>query len=127
MEAVTHLDTHVVVWLYAGRTDLLSARAREALEVDEIAISPMVLLELEYLREIGKTAESATVVLGELQQRLGLRVADAPFATVIACAVLQSWTRDPFDRVIVGQAEAEKVSLISRDQPIRDHFGRAIW
>lgn len=124
---MTHLDTHVVVWLYAGRTDLLSARARGALETDEIAISPMVLLELEYLREIDRTAESATIVLGELQQRLGLRVSDTPFATVISCALAQSWTRDPFDRVIVAQAEAEKVSLISRDQPIRDHFQRAVW
>ena len=52
-----HLDTHVVVWLYAGRTDLLSAAAVEAIEEHSMAISPIVLLELEYLHEIGRTTE----------------------------------------------------------------------
>jgi PIN domain nuclease of toxin-antitoxin system len=37
------------------------------------------------------------------------------------------WTRDPFDRVIIAQAEVESVSLLSRDQPMRDHFKRAVW
>jgi PIN domain nuclease of toxin-antitoxin system len=125
--AVIHLDTHVVVWLHAGREDLLSHRAREAIEAEEIAVSPMVLLELEYLREVGKTTEGAATVLGELQQQVGLRIAEAQFLAVISCAQRQSWTRDPFDRIIVAQAETEGCTLVTRDQSIRDHCSLAVW
>jgi len=31
---LTHLDTHVVCWLYEGRTELLSPAAKEAIERD---------------------------------------------------------------------------------------------
>ncbi|HPQ42427.1 MAG TPA: PIN domain-containing protein [bacterium] len=45
------LDTHVVVWLYEGRTELFTDAARNAIDANDLAISPMVLLELAYLEE----------------------------------------------------------------------------
>ena len=51
-----HLDTHVVVWLYLAEVERLPARAREAIEAEDLEISPMVLLELQSLREIGRLA-----------------------------------------------------------------------
>ena len=45
-----HLDTHVVCWLYAGRLELLSPAARGAIERATLAVSPMVGLELQYLK-----------------------------------------------------------------------------
>jgi hypothetical protein len=51
------LDTHVVVWLYAFGSKKLSEQACELLERSpKLLISPMVLLELEFLQEIGKLA-----------------------------------------------------------------------
>lgn len=126
-----HLDTHVVVWLYAGTTHLLSSRAREVLERElegeGVVVSPIVLLELEHLREIGKTSQSAAQVLGELQGELGLHVSRAPFASVVSHAARHSWTRDPFDRIIVGQAEADEALLLTRDESIRARFEGAVW
>ncbi|MSU25039.1 MAG: hypothetical protein EXS32_14625 [Opitutus sp.] len=48
-----YLDTHVVVWLSAGEVARLGARARVAIETQELRVSPMVLLELQYLRSRG--------------------------------------------------------------------------
>jgi PIN domain nuclease of toxin-antitoxin system len=51
-----YLDTHVILWLFARKGDGLSVRAMKLIESDtELTISPMVLLELEYLHEVGRT------------------------------------------------------------------------
>ena len=50
-----------------------------------------------------------------------------PFGQVIAAALDQSSTRDLFDRVIVAQARARRLPLLTRDQTIRDHYREAIW
>ncbi len=52
-----YLDTHVVVWLYAGLTARLRPAARDLLNTSDLAISPMVFLELQYLYETGRTTE----------------------------------------------------------------------
>jgi len=39
----------------------------------------------------------------------------------------QTWTRDPFDRLIVSQARLADVPLLTRDRTIHTHYPRAIW
>ena len=57
-----YLDTHVVVWLYAGDTERLSVHARQHIESNELLVSPIVLLELAYLKELGRiTVDSALI------------------------------------------------------------------
>lgn len=99
MEALIHLDTHVVAWLFAGETKLLSTRARDSIERCSPRISPMVVLEL----------------------------CDLPFPRVIAAARGVAWTRDPFDRVIVGQALAADRPLVTKDRGIRRRLAETVW
>lgn len=122
-----YLDTHVVAWLYAGATELLSGAARTAIETESLLVSPMVLLELEFLREIGRLGVGATSVLEELRGRIGLEICDLDFRRVAASAREVSWTRDPFDRVIVGQAIAAGRGLLTKDRSIRRRFRSATW
>lgn len=51
------LDTHVVAWLHAGLVERLPPHARELLEDEDLGMSQMVCLELEYLHEIGRLSE----------------------------------------------------------------------
>jgi len=125
--AVIYADTHVVAWLYAGRVDLIPLRARTLIEAGPVLISPMVALELEYLFETGRTTESARSVLQTLGRDLGLRLCDLPFPDVAGVALRQSWTRDPFDRIIVAQAALRRSPLITKDADIRANYGRALW
>jgi PIN domain nuclease of toxin-antitoxin system len=127
MAAVIYADTHVAAWLYAGRADLIPPRARALLEDHTILVSPMVVLELEYLFETGRTTEPARNVLQALSRDLGLRLCDLPFPDVAEAAVRQSWTRDPFDRLIVAQAALRRAPLVTRDADIRAHYDRALW
>lgn len=127
MAAVAYLDTHVVVWLYAGRLDLIPARARALIEDQPPLTSPIVALELEYLFETGRISEPARTLLQALGRDVGLRLCDLPFPDVATVALRQSWTRDPFDRIIVAQAALRRAPLITRDAAIRAHYARALW
>ncbi|HXI13022.1 MAG TPA: PIN domain-containing protein [Thermoanaerobaculia bacterium] len=122
-----HLDTHVVVWLYAGRVDLFPSRVRGVMEEDELAISPIVLLELQYLNEIRRIDADAATIVVSLERTIGLHTATAPFEDVVREACGSSWTRDPFDRLIVAQAGLEAARLLTKDASIRRHYKAAVW
>ena len=126
METLIHLDTHVVVWLYIGDRARLRPVWR-TLGKSEWAISPAVLLELQYLYEIGRVATPAAAVRQDLVERIGLRLADTSFPRVIEEALAQSWTRDPFDRLIVAQAIVEKRRLLTADENMQKHCRAAFW
>ncbi len=92
-----------------------------------MVISPMVLLELQYLHEIGRTTVAADVVVGDLHRRIGLRISQHPFAEVVAAALPAAWTRDPFDRLIAAQAEVERAVLLTADTRMLANVGCACW
>ena len=121
------LDTQCVVWLYARRLDQFSARACASLEVESLYYSPMVLVELDYLFEIGRITEHSETTLAYLSDRIGLQPDPASFLPIAERAAGFTWTRDPFDRIIVAQADLRNADLLTRDRSILDHFPRAVW
>jgi len=126
---VTHLDTHVVVWLAGGEAGRLSEKARFLLSSGPIRVSPMVELELSLLHEIGRITAGAAEILAELRRSLGLEVDTASFAAGVALAATArySFIRDPFDRVIAAHADAAGASLLTRDRVLRAHLDFAVW
>lgn len=127
MDGLTHLDTQVIVWLYIPRLDLLSARARVEIDEGDLAVSPMAVLELTYWNEVGRLAARGSDIFNSLREQVGLRVDETPFARIIDEAHAQTWTRDPFDRVIAAHALAAGASLVSADATLRGHVRRAVW
>lgn len=122
-----HLDTHVVVWLYAGHVERFPESVRRLLDDDPLAVSPAVLLELQYLYEVGRVSEPASAVWDDLMVRLGLRLAEADFDSVVFAALPLGWTRDPFDRLIVAHALADDARLLTADRTILEHTPAAFW
>jgi len=126
--SVAYLDTHVVLWLFARAGEGLSPAARRSIEdAVELRISPMVLLELDLLCEIGRTRVGAATIHPYLQERIGLIVCDRRFAEVAIRAGKLSWTRDPFDRIITAQADLNVAPLVTKDRGIRSHYPMAVW
>ncbi len=122
-----YLDTHVLVLLYLGQVEKLGAAARRSIEKHEVVASPAAVLELELLHEIGRLKPTATAVVDALSRDLGLRVCGLPFRSVVDHALKEGWGRDPFDRLIVGNARASNAALITKDERIHRHYPRAIW
>lgn len=119
------LDTHVVCWLYFGQLDRFSASATKLLEKRDLYVSPIVKLELQYLNEIEKIKAEPTKLLGYLERNLGLAIASHAFTDVVEVALDESWTRDPFDRIIVAHARLSKAQLMTQDRKISLNFSGA--
>jgi PIN domain nuclease of toxin-antitoxin system len=124
---VIYLDTHIVAWLYAGEFEKLSKAATKGIHGDAPFISPIVVLELQYLYDIGRASEPVSKVLEALFREIGLTVCDLSFGVVVEHALHEKWVRDPFDRLIVAHAAANDAPLITRDEKIRRHYKRAVW
>ncbi len=122
-----YLDTHVVVWLYTGQVSKLSVPARDLINENPIYISAIVRLELQYLYEIQRITDEANEVLLDLSDRIGLKICDQSFNTIISEALKLSWTRDPFDRIIVSNASLSSSILVTKDQHILENYGNARW
>lgn len=122
-----HLDTHIVCWLYEARIDLLSETARAAIERGRLFVSPIVDLELQYLHEIGRISKGPTAILSALATEIGLAVDGQPLAAIVSRARDLSWTRDPFDRLIVAGALLAGGRLVTKDTLIRKHCKSALW
>lgn len=125
---ISYIDTCVARWLVDGDIGKLTLGAKEHIEKTDLLISPMVFLELQYLYEVKKVAQPAQDAYMYLHKTIGLSICQFPFHTVIACAAEESWTRDPFDRMIVSHAKANGgAPLITSDETIRTNYKQAIW
>jgi PIN domain nuclease of toxin-antitoxin system len=122
-----YLDTHVVVWLFAGEIDKISDKGLEQIEACELLISPMGVLELEFLHEIGRLNYRHDVIIASLAQSIDLKVCSLPFDAIAMESMRHNWTRNPFDRLIVANAARNASKLLSRDRKIQEHFDGAIW
>ena len=119
---VIHVDTHVAVWLYDDPATRIPRKAGRRLQHDPPVLSPMAELELPYLHQSGRIRPTAETVLAELARTLGLTTSTASCSIVVGAARELTWTRDPFDRLIVANALADRADLITADQRIREHL-----
>jgi PIN domain nuclease of toxin-antitoxin system len=127
MAALIHLDTHAAVWLSAGETARLPAHAPALLRQSPPAISPMVLLELDFLYETGKIKVPSHDIFHDLVAKIGLTIAPTSFEAVAREASGLTWTRDPFDRLITATARAAGARLLTKDATILANETCAFW
>ena len=124
---VAYLDTHALVWLYVGVVERFAAASQRVIETHDLLVSPMALLEVQYLCEKGVVTVTPDTLFAELAQTIGLAVCTIPFAMVTRSAFALSWTSDPFDRLIVAQAMVYGRPLVSKDRLIAQYYPHTIW
>src|SRR6266571_506302 len=122
-----YLDTHVALWLYAGETGRISKRAATLINRESMQVSPLLLRELDYLREVGRVAATPQTVIADLKRRVGLATQNRALEAVAEQALDLDWTRDVFDRLIVAQAALDGAALVTTDRTIRKHYPKAVW
>lgn len=122
-----YLDTHVIVWLYAGLVEKFSQEIKDLINENDLVISPIVQLELQFLYEIQRVTQAPDIIVTDLSKRLGLQICEQDFTTIVHQAMPLSWTRDPFDRLIVANASLKDDILLSKDQNILSHYPHARW
>jgi PIN domain nuclease of toxin-antitoxin system len=121
------LDTNAVIFLYQGETEKFSEKGRNIIENNDLFVSPIVHLELQYLYEVGRLKKTSSDICQALYREIGLQSVSLPINVLVASAIEESWTRDPFDRLITSHAKVEKAHLLTRDQTILKNYSKAIW
>ena len=125
---IAYLDTQALVRLALGRPRLIGREASRLIQRAELLISPMVLVELEYLHEIGRLRVRSRDIYTKAEHELGLKLCEIPFAAIAGAAIDETWTSDVFDRIIVANARVNGLApLISADENIAQHYPRAVW
>lgn len=122
-----YLDTHIVVWLYLKDQSKFSPQSQALLNQGELYISPIVQLELQYLHEIGRLTIFGTEIVTHLAQQIDLKLCEKSFAAIVSRSLSETWTRDPFDRLIVANAALHNDLLITKDANILNHYSLARW
>lgn len=119
------IDTHLLLWA-AGDPDRLPSRARAVLDdvTNEILFSAASIWEIaikaslsrtDFLVEAGPFA-AALLTHGYLE---------LPVSSVHAARVqsLPPHHRDPFDRILIAQADIQQVTLLTHDEQLRSYQG----
>lgn len=127
MATLVCLDSHAVVALFIGDLRKIGKDAIREIDRRQPVITPGVVLELQMLHEIGRLKFTAMHVFSRVAQSIGLTVDEPAWEPLYSEILQQSWTRDPFDRMIVGHAACRKAVLITKDELLRRHYPKTVW
>lgn len=124
---IAFLDTHAFISLANGKVDRFGAASRRLMTAASLRVTPIVLLEMHYLHEIGQLAPDPDPFYLRALDECGAEESLDSFAEVVREAKSLAWTRDPFDRLIVGAAMVHRAKLVTKDSEIHEHFDGAVW
>lgn len=115
------LDTHFLLWTLLG-----SGRLEAFPWLDRYrpwGISPVSLLEIQYLAEAGRLEASNPELSERISEDPRFVVDEVPLVPLIRRALEQGWTRDPFDRLLAAHSAARRIPFATVDRTIREHHG----
>ena len=124
------LDTHAFLWWLAGN-ERLSQQARQAIanEANDVLVTVASAWEIATKHRLGKLRNAEIVALdiagaisGQGFEELAITVDDAGRAGELA-----GTHRDPFDRMLISQALARNLVLISIETLFDQYGVRRLW
>lgn len=111
------LDTNALIWLLQRHR-----RARVLEKHPRLQMSPASLLELQLLVESGRLVLPRDRTVHAVVQDPRWRLDEPPPGPWFEIACELSWTRDPFDRLLVAHARVRGWKLATADSMLRQHL-----
>jgi PIN domain nuclease of toxin-antitoxin system len=106
------LDTHVLIWWDEGRR--LAAEARRAIaDADSVYVSAASAWEVAIKTGLGRLRPTRTVE--QAVDESGFLELPVTFRHAERVGKLPPHHRDPFDRLLIAQADVEDLTLVTRD------------
>lgn len=116
------IDTHVLLW-WLFDDPKLSIRCREIIQNpdNQIFVSSATAWEIATKYRIGKLPEAKTLVESYQATLSHARFLELPISTdhALRAGSLPIDHRDPFDRMLMAQAELENLSIITYDSEFK--------
>ena len=124
------LDTHALLWWLAG-SERLSQPAQQAIadEANDVLVSAASAWEIATKYRLGRLPSAevvaldiAGVIAAQDFEEMPVTVEDAARA-----GALPGRHRDPFDRMLIAQAQARNLAIISIDVHFDSYGVRRLW
>ncbi len=124
------LDTHALLWWLAD-SRRLSQRASAAIrnEANDVVVSAVSAWEIATKHRLGRLPEADGLagdirgaIVGQGFSELPISVADAERA-----GRLPGPHRDPFDRLLIAQALAHDLAIVSNERPFDRYGAPRLW
>jgi PIN domain nuclease of toxin-antitoxin system len=111
------LDTHFLLWAVVGHPRIDEFDWLDAYR--PWGVSPVSLLEIRYLSEVGRLELDDEGFLKALDRDPRFVVDEVPLLRLIHQALPLDWTRDPFDRLLAAHSLARRTPLCTLDRRIQ--------
>ena len=119
------LDTHVFLWWSTGSTRLKAAVRRTIAEADDVYVSAASAWEVAIKTSLGKLHMDVT--FDEAVDANGFSSLPITFQHAAVAGALPSHHADPFDRMLIAQAQVEAWTLVSHDRRFGAYDARMHW
>jgi PIN domain nuclease of toxin-antitoxin system len=120
------IDSHILLWRLDNSAKMLSEQVE--LVIDDPAVR--IAVSLASVWELAIKASKGKLRLpGQLLEKIaaaGIELLPITATHAIATALLPNLHGDPFDRMLVAQARAEGLTLMTRDRRLQD-YGIPVW
>jgi PIN domain nuclease of toxin-antitoxin system len=114
------LDTHIFLWAVAG-DPLLKPEIRRFIEsADEVYVSAASIWEIAIKARLGKIAADPDALQAAIEAS-GFLELPVRAGHAVGVAKLPPHHNDPFDRLLVAQAIAEPLKLLTADAALRQY------
>lgn len=124
------MDTHVVLWA-GDNAARLSPAAKHHLEKSECFFSCASILEMAIKYSLAKLKFPSGLTMKQYVELSieKLRLSILPIRMQESCllALLPHHHHDPFDRILVAQANVNQLAIISRDANLDRYDVRRVW
>jgi len=119
------LDTHVFLW-WRANSSKLGEEARERIAGADVAfVSAATAWEIAIKRALGRLEIPDTVESGVVAS--GFEQLPITFGHAEAVGTLPLHHGDPFDRLLVAQAKAERLVLVTHDRRLAEYDVPILW
>ncbi len=124
------LDTHSLIWFLTGDAQL-SNRARQLIEAEEneLLVSVASLWEMAIKFSIGKLdlGQPFETLFPQQLENNSIEILSIAVEHLHTVCKLPFYHRDPFDRLIIAQAQVEKLPVVSVDTVFDTYGTRREW
>ena len=123
------LDTHALIWWFSDESKL-SRRASSMIanQNNIVLVSAAIAWELAIKVNLGKfDALSLTTELPRYAEEEGFKELPISMEQAVRAGLLPLHHRDPFDRLLVAQAQALNAPILSADKVLDQYDVKRVW
>ena len=124
------LDTHTLIWWMSGDSNLSSTARTIIKDRNNVSlVSAVSAWEIATKVRLGKLPGAADLIQDFVEDltRERIEILDVTAHHAIRAGLLPGPHKDPFDRMLIAQALAENIPIVSNDRALDGYGVNRLW